>query len=101
MLAASPSVTYLHEPFHIHHDPWLCAARFDTWFTYVCEENEAPYVEPIADMLDIARMRAGDAWDRTTAVRPLIKDPIAVFSAGWLASRFETRRLAALLSMRV
>lgn len=93
MLATSPPVAYLHEPFHIHHDPWLCAARFDAWFTYVCEENEAPYVEPIADMLDNARMRAGDAWDRTKAVRPLIKDPIAVFSAGWLASRFETRNV--------
>jgi Sulfotransferase family len=93
ILATSPSVAYLHEPFHIGHDPGMCAARFDYWFTYVCEENEEPYLEPLRKMLDGARRGAPDAAQRTSHRRPLIKDPIAVFSAAWLASRFETRNV--------
>jgi hypothetical protein len=79
VLASAPAVTYIHEPFHIHHDPAVCAARFDDWFSYVCDENEETYYEPVSDML--AR----------TSGRALIKDPIAVFSAGWLSSRFGMR----------
>jgi len=91
ILAASPDTTYLHEPFHLDHDPGMCAARFPYWFTYVCEENEAPYLEPIARMLHDARR--GDAGSGQRHRRPLIKDPIAVFSAPWLARRFDTRNV--------
>jgi hypothetical protein len=93
MLATAPSVAYLHEPFHIHHDPGMCAARFENWFTYVCPENEAPYREPIGRMLRDACDRSGAAWYRRSRVRPLIKDPLAVFSAPWLAARFATRNV--------
>jgi hypothetical protein len=93
MLALAPSVVYVHEPFHIHHDPGICSARFDDWFTYVCPENEAPYREPIERMLRDARRRSGSAWYRRSRIRPLIKDPLAVFSAPWLASRFATRNV--------
>jgi hypothetical protein len=92
MIAASPSVAYIHEPFHLHHDLNVCGARVDCWFTYVCEENEALYSTPIADMLDAVRYRAA-AGDERSCVRPLIKDPLALFSAGWLASRFNTRNV--------
>ncbi len=72
-------MSYIHEPFHIWHDLDVCAARFEHWFTYVCEKNEAPYVEPVRDML----LRNADL--------PLVKDPIAVFSVEWLARRFRVR----------
>lgn len=93
ILATARSVAYVHEPFHLHHDPSLCDARFENWFTYVCAENEAPYREPIRRMLHEARRRSGAPWYRRSRVRPLIKDPLAVFSAPWLASRFATRNV--------
>ena len=93
MLATAPSVVYIHEPFHIHHDLGVCEALFENWFTYVCAENEAPYREPILRMLRKARGRSGAAWYRRSRIRPLIKDPLAVFSAPWLAARFATRNV--------
>jgi hypothetical protein len=93
MLATAPSVVYVHEPFHIHHDPAVCAARFESWFTYVCPENEAAYRAPIERMLRDARRRSGAPWYRRARVRPLIKDPIALLSAPWLATRFATRNV--------
>ena len=92
IIASSPSVAYIHEPFHIHDGPAVCQARFDLWFTYVCAENEERYRKPIAKMLRAARRRSVP-WYRTSRTRPLIKDPLAVFSAAWLASRFETRNV--------
>ena len=93
ILATSPRVAYLHEPFHIRHDPSLCAARFEYWFTYVCRDNEALYLEPITTMLQAARRGVADGTRGTAHRRPLIKDPIAVFSAAWLAARFGTRNV--------
>jgi len=93
ILASSPGMAYLHEPFHLHHDLKLCAARFPYWFTYVCEENEAPYLQPIAEMLQTAQRDGSEAEQGSLDRRPLIKDPIAVFSAAWLASRFGTRNV--------
>jgi Sulfotransferase family len=108
MLAASPAVAYLREPFGLHHRPGMLAVRFPWWFPYVCPDNEAAYVGPVADMLRFryrtaAALRAvrtpkdaalvlhdrrGFAQARRRGARPLLKDPIAVFSAGWLAQRF-------------
>ena len=110
MIAASPSppVAYLWEPFSVLHRPGICEARFDRWFPYVCEENGSAYLAPIADMLafqyktmaelrsirstkDAARLlrdrRDFRRYDRRGA-RPLLKDPIAVFSAEWLCDSF-------------
>ncbi len=83
MLASSPAVAYIHEPFHVRPEPTVCTARFDRWFTYVCAENEEGVAPHFQEMLD----RIGRAG------RPLLKDPIAVFSAEWLASRFDTANL--------
>lgn len=110
MIAAcpDPSIAYLWEPFSLLHRPGICAASFPHWFPYVCRENAGPYVLPIGDMLAF-RYRPGaelfavrslrDAvrlprdWLRFTRyqrsnARPLLKDPIAVFSAEWLDDTF-------------
>jgi hypothetical protein len=111
MIAASPSpaIAYLWEPFSIRHRPGTCDAPFSVWFPYVTSENEGPFVVPIADMLrfryrtgaelrtvrspkDGARLirdRGRFRRYRRIGARPLLKDPIAVFSAGWLCDRFE------------
>lgn len=109
MIAASPSVGYIHEPFNPLHRPGICAATFPQWFMYVSEENETPYYEPLKRTLgfhfDIGAElpairsarhvgRMGKNWYNFTVNRlrhatPLMKDPIAIFSCDWLARRFD------------
>lgn len=111
MIAASPSppIAYLWEPFSLLHRPGICDARFDRWFPYVCRQNEATYRESVADMLafryktraELGSIRSPkDAgrlvrdWGdfrryRRRGARPLLKDPIAVFSAEWLCESFD------------
>jgi hypothetical protein len=116
MLAATPAppVAYLWEPFSVLHRPGIFAVRFPFWFPYICSENEDPYLEPIRDMLafryrpraelaaarspkDLARL-ARDcvqfARYRHADARPLLKDPIAVFSAPWLCDTFDAEVIA-------
>jgi hypothetical protein len=79
ILASAPSTVYVHEPFH-REAPGTGDARFDCWFPYVCAENEEPYRAIIQDVL-------------AHTDRPVIKDPLAVFSAPWLADRFRTQNV--------
>ncbi len=108
MIAASSAVGYIHEPFNLYHRPGICRAKFNYWFPYISKENESTYYKPIKDTLCfsynlIDEIKAiGDLKDvarlvrnythfllcRISNVRPLIKDPIGVFSAEWLASTF-------------
>jgi Sulfotransferase family len=110
MLAASPDpVGYIWEPFSRLHRQGTLAIPWRHWFPYVCDENAAPYVRAVERSLafeyrvgaelptvrsakDVGRM-ARD-WARWRGYRrrraaPLYKDPIAVYSAEWLASRFD------------
>jgi hypothetical protein len=110
MLAATPSpaVRTIWEPFNLHARQGVRRAPFRFWFTYVTDENEAEFREPLERMLDwrysmaaeIPTIRAPrdagrmvrDRW-RTGANRrlhavPISKDPIAVFSADWMADAF-------------
>jgi hypothetical protein len=109
MLAAAPGVAYIHEPFSIHHRRGVLDVHFDVWFPYICGANEGPYLSPVRDMLafryrtdpeirsirsprDAGRLlrdRTRFARARRAHARPLVKDPIAVFSAEWLSSRFD------------
>jgi Sulfotransferase family len=108
MLALAPRVGLIHEPFSPRTDPGIAPVRFDRFFRYVCAENENGYVEGFERILhfryayraqlralrrpaDVARS-ARDVAQFTRArlqrARPLLKDPIAVFSAEWLEQRF-------------
>jgi len=109
MIALSSSLAYIHEPFNLHHRPGICKAKFDYWFPYICDENESFYLNDIGDCLhfkyqfveelrsakstnDIARLlRDYIRFTRYRVLkkRPLVKDPIAVFSAEWLARSFD------------
>ncbi|OLE10255.1 MAG: hypothetical protein AUI36_41065 [Cyanobacteria bacterium 13_1_40CM_2_61_4] len=106
-----PSLGYIREPLSVLHRRGICDVSFPYWFPYICDENEGPYIRPIRDMLDfryhpLAGTRSirsprdvavsGYDWYRflryrARRARPLVKDPIAVFSAGWLADRFGTQ----------
>jgi Sulfotransferase family len=110
ILAASPTpLGYIWEPFSRLHRQGTLAIPWQHWFPYVCEENAAPYVAAIERSLafeyqtaaelrtvrkvkDVGRMaRDRHRWARYRRRRaaPLYKDPIAVYSAEWLAGRFD------------
>lgn len=108
MLALSPSVAYVHEPFNPCHPRHICRAEFPLWFQYICDENqskfagavedclhfrrywskELPTANSTGDVIRLLRSSARAAEVRFLRKRPLVKDPIAVFSAEWLARRF-------------
>lgn len=111
MLSLSPALGYIREPFSVSHRPGTLDVQFPYWFPYICAENQEPYLRPVADMLAFrfkasAALRAAHtprdlalaAYDfrefsrhRSRGVRPLLKDPIAVFSAEWLSDTFDTQ----------
>jgi hypothetical protein len=110
-MAEAPGVHYIHEPFNVSDPPpGVSTIRFRHWFTYVCAENQAPYVDALGKTMRLeydlrsvvhtlpARWRhiptiAEEYWrlrrQRLARARPLIKDPLALFSAPWLADRFD------------
>jgi len=112
MISASPAVGYIHEPLN----PWekqkslgICSARVPYWFLYITKENEPAYYEPIRNTLafrynligglkgigsrkDVKRvMQEYKTFRmyRSRNVRPLVKDPFALFSAEWFAEAFD------------
>jgi hypothetical protein len=107
-LALSPSVGYLHEPFSIATSKGLSSAPFPRMFEFVDEHNEAlyapglertmsfdyalgPQLRTLRTPRDLARTLRDRAAFRALQDgerRPLLKDPIAVFSAEWLARRY-------------
>jgi hypothetical protein len=109
MLCATGEAGYVHEPFNPKRRPGWGGDRFPYWFMYVTESNEGfykPVVEralsfhyPIRDNLGALRgpkQMAMFTVDlarslplRVRRPRPLIKDPIALFSAEWLARTYD------------
>ena len=108
MLALAPGVAYIHEPFNPRTAAGLSPAGFDRYFTVVTAENEGryragleqtirfryglgPQLRSLRGVADVARtgrdlVRVNRA--RLTHARPLVKDPIALLSAEWLAETF-------------
>ena len=108
MLALAPGVAYIHEPFSPRTAAGLSPARFDRYFTVVTSENEARYRPGLEQTIrfryglgaqlrslrggrDVARVPRDLARverARLSGARPLVKDPIALLSAEWLAETF-------------
>lgn len=111
MLAASPTVGYIQEPFLPGRRPGICGVTFPYPFAYVTDDNEEAFVRHMEAMLafrfqfgaalaamqtprDVAIMlKYGSQFCCSRARRaiPLMKDPLALFSAEWLARRFDMR----------
>ncbi|MGE3795668.1 MAG: sulfotransferase [Dehalococcoidia bacterium] len=111
MLCASGELEYVHEPFNPGIWPRVLGVDTKGHYAYVCAENEGPMVPAIERILrhrapllsqvgearsarDVGRL--GKAAVRTAGWairrrRVLLKDPIAMFSAPWLADRFDAR----------
>jgi hypothetical protein len=111
MLALSPQTGYISEPLNVLHRPGVLRAPVQHWYTYICSENEAVYLTAFQQTLrfryhllaevfslrspkDVGRM-GRDAGvflrGRLRRQQALLKDPFAVFSAPWFASRLGCR----------
>jgi hypothetical protein len=111
MLSATPEpqIHLIWEPFNLRARSGVRDAPFEHWFTYVDEHNADRFEPAIRDMLasnyrmgvelrsarspkDLARAvrdRSCARRARRNGALPLCKDPMAVFSAPWLASTFD------------
>lgn len=107
MLSASGETGYISEPLNVLHRPGIYNTPTRFWYTYICAENEAEYLPGLQKTLqfkyhalDEARSlrslkdlgRMGRDWSsflhaRARNLRPLLKDPFAVFSSLWFATR--------------
>lgn len=99
---------YIQEPFNLRHRPGVCSARFPFWFTHLTQGGGLEYFDAIENSLhfkyrvlkelratrtprDFARMvrdLTQFTGNRIRGYRALVKDPIALMSAEWLARSF-------------
>jgi hypothetical protein len=104
----SRSLCYIREPFNVDSPPRIVGRPFDYWFTYITRQNEHDFYESLnnvialrydlvsqfraaqtlKDVLELLKEFAKFSLFRIAGLRPLLKDPLAVFSAEWLASTF-------------
>lgn len=111
MIAASDDVGYIHEPFNIDRGPGICRTRFPYWFTYIPPGTDGAAAGDfrrllefrynyLAQVLDVrskrdVRILARDGGRflryRMQHARPLVKDPMALFSAEWIAETFDAQ----------
>lgn len=107
MLSLSRRLAYVSEPLNLHHRPGVLDAEVEHWYHYVNEENEGECLAAFENTLklryktgkEVAALRSikdvlrmGRDWfifssGRLSGRRVLLKDPFAVFSAGWFAER--------------
>lgn len=108
-LALAPHTGYIHEPFNIDNKSGVIANPFDNWFQYICDENSAYYTEVLRRVIrfkyplssNLARVRSsrmvakivrdqGLSWlYNLKNDTPIVKDPLAIFSADWLCKTYD------------
>lgn len=116
ILASAPDVIYVHEPFHVRHPPGICPVRFTRWFQHIDSHNEKRYHAAMSRIFDMrfalwehvtSTLREREhfydgtrgvawamrewtrwTWGRLRGKRPLVKDPLALLAAEWIADRF-------------
>ncbi|MCS4155849.1 hypothetical protein GGQ03_003154 [Salinibacter ruber] len=120
VLASQPDVFYVDEPFHLNHPPGIFPVRVGRWFEHVPKNYMGRYEEAMQQTVHLkfallSQLRAAlrgerqkakngwrgaieafQEWGRWTRARwqekrPLLKDPIALFSAEWIAERFDAQ----------
>jgi hypothetical protein len=111
MLAADVCIAYISEPLNVLHRPGVFRAKVKNWYQYICEENENEFLPAFHELLefdyhlldeiqslrsrrDVLRM-GRDFFifynGLMRGLRPLLKDPFAVFSAPWFAKRLNCK----------
>jgi hypothetical protein len=111
MLALDPTLVYVHEPFNMEHPPPLSTLRAPHWYLHLTAADAAPHERAVRRVMELrypverawtepgpwrARLRhLMRAWryarHRWAGRVPLVKDPLALLSAEWLADRFDAR----------
>jgi hypothetical protein len=109
MLCLSGEAAYIDEPFTPSRAPAWLAEPLPQWFMYITDENAGPYRAqlervmelryPLWDVLKNTRKPKQLARQvpevpralayRWKKLRPLLKDPLAIFSSEWLARTFD------------
>lgn len=107
MIALTDEIGYIHEPFHRKFG--ISGKLFSKWFIYICEENEDEFKKALDTYLQFKypffnKLKDADSlrdygrsirdfsffiWNRLNNKRPLMKDPISIFSADWLHKTFD------------
>ena len=107
MLALHHSIAYLHEPFNKFYSNTGYGIRPDHWYQFINEDNEDPFFEKINRLLafkflsfppsgfgsidDVKiylKRNYEISFHKIHHRRPLVKDPLALFSTPWLERRF-------------
>ena len=108
MIASSLNVFYIQEPFNLLHERGICNIEFKYWFTYISSRNEMPYLDGLTKTIRLdydlpAQIKSAHTYKQFLRgmhnsgqfklaqikhLRPLLKDPIALFSTEWLNKRF-------------
>jgi hypothetical protein len=111
IIAEAPSMIYLHEPFNPDFPPGagICNAKFEYWFTHITSNNETDFYKSVKNTIEL-RYRLWSAFKSSKSIgdikhsfleymrffrhhlqgsTPVMKDPIALFSAEWLAEKFD------------
>ncbi|HVM35795.1 MAG TPA: sulfotransferase [Actinomycetota bacterium] len=111
MLAHSGTLGYIHEPFLPSRAPGWLSEPMPYWYMYICADNDHLYRSALERVVNLRfPVRASLARTRTLRqlalqipewvktidyrrrrLRPLLKDPLALFSAPWLADVFEAQ----------
>ena len=111
IIAEAPSAIYIHEPFNVDFPPGagVCNAKFDHWFMHITTSNETAYYNALKNTIEFryglwnalkSSKCIGDLKHgfleymrfflyRLQGLTPIVKDPIALFSAEWLAEKFD------------
>jgi hypothetical protein len=105
MLDASERVGYVNEPFNLSYSPGTFRVPVDHWYIYVTPENEHRFLPKLQEALEfrypLARelrrcrgrtdlhhtLKSWRDFRAARGLRPLVKEPHAVFSAGWFVER--------------
>lgn len=111
VLAAASGVGYISEPFSPLHRPGVFAYPTPRWFPYVQADSSGEITNDVGRMLafdysvrselpsirsarDVGRMVRDYSRCRSLrsrSARPLVKDPLALLAAPWLATTFDMR----------
>jgi hypothetical protein len=109
MLAEAPGTGYIHEPFNVDFISYGLAKPFSNWYQYVDDDNAGQCARYLSNIIDFkypliralgasrsSRDAARVIRDGTRALvhrvrddRAIVKDPIAIFSAEWMAKEFD------------
>jgi hypothetical protein len=89
ILALPEGIKYVYEPFNTGIADSHLQLPFQ--FTYICEDNQISYYESLTSFLVSQIYESGQQCTVKPPSRLLIKDPISIFSARWLANQFNLK----------